>query len=73
MKETQNYLRGLFEAETNISISINSENWKEYSKWLENLKSKDINSEILIENEFLKDKMNTAMNIMYEGISDRPK
>lgn len=73
MKETQDLLRGLFEAETNISINIKSENWKEYSKWLEKLKSENINNEIIIENKFLKEKMSKAMDIMYKGISEKPK
>lgn len=73
MKETKDLLREQFEAETNISININNENWKEYSRWLEKIKSKDINNEIIIENKFLKEKMSVAIDILYEGISTKPK
>lgn len=73
MKETKILLREQFEAETNISVNKDSKNWKLYSEWLEQLKSDDINNDIVIENNFLKDKMYKAMNIFYEGISAKPK
>lgn len=72
MEEVQNLLREQFESETNISMSINPRSWERYSKWLEKIKSKNINNEIIIENKFLKEKMNKAIDILYEGISQKP-
>lgn len=72
MKEAQAFLREQFEAETNISIKIDSNNWEMYSRWLEELKSKEINNELIVENTFLKEKMSKAMDIIYEGISAKP-
>lgn len=72
MKQSKKTLRERFESETDISVGVDSSNWQKYSKWLEKLKSEGINSELIIENNFLKRKLQEAIDILYQGVSERP-
>lgn len=72
MKQSIKTLRERFESETDISVEVDSNNWEKYSKWLEKLKTEGINSEIIIENNFLKRKLQEAIDILYQGVSERP-
>lgn len=72
MKHTSNTLRERFMSETDISVEVEEGNWKEYSKWLEKLKTEDINSELIIENNYLKRKLLKAIDILYQGVTEKP-
>ncbi len=67
MEESKQKLRLFFQAETDVVIEPNSEDWKQYAEWLENLAIKELNNEIVKENELLQKKIREAMNILEEG------
>lgn len=64
-------LREMFYSMTNIEIK--DESLSDYEKWLENINFNKINEGLVIENNYIKEKMEIAMNIIYEGISSNPK
>lgn len=68
MEESRQKLRLLFQAETDVVIEPHPEDWKQYAEWLENLAIKELNNEIVKENELLLKKIREAMNILEEGI-----
>jgi len=71
MEESRETLRLAFEAETDIVIELYSEDWKKYAQWLENLAIKELNSEIIKENEQLRNALEEAMNILENGMTGR--
>ena len=71
MRECKKLLRLRFEAETDIVVQSCLEDWKKYAEWLEKLSVKQINCELEKENNFLRKRMEKAMDILEEGISGR--
>ena len=69
MEESKQKLRLRFQAETDVVIEPYSEDWKQYAEWLENLAIKELNNEIVKENELLLRKIREAMNALEEGIN----
>ena len=69
MKESKEMLRQRFEAQTDIELAQKPDRWKSYAEWLERLASKKINSELIGENEMLRNKMREAMNVLEQGVT----
>ena len=69
MEESKQKLRLRFQAETDVVIEPDSEDWKQYAEWLENLAIKELNNEIVKENELLLKKIREAMKALEEGIN----
>lgn len=68
MKESRKVLRQRFEAQTDIELAQKPD-WKRYAEWLEALAIKDLNKEILRENEMLRSRMQEAMDVLEKGIT----
>lgn len=68
MPESKQKLRLRFEAETDVVIEPYPEHWKQYAEWLEDLAIKELNNEMVKENERLLQKMRDAMDALEEGI-----
>ncbi len=66
--ETKQRLRSRFEAETDVVVEPDHENWKQYAEWLENLAVGELNNELVKENELLLKKMRDAMEALEQGI-----
>ncbi len=69
VKESKEMLRQRFEAQTDIELAQKPDRWKSYAEWLERLASKKINSELIGENEMLRNKMRKAMNVLEQGVT----
>ncbi|MEK6697421.1 MAG: hypothetical protein AABZ10_00060 [Nitrospirota bacterium] len=68
MEESKEKLRLRFQAETDVVIEPYPEDWKQYAEWLENLAIKELNNEMVKENELLLKKIREAMDALEEGI-----
>lgn len=64
MEGSKEKLRLRFQAETDVVIEPNSEDWKQYAEWLENLAIKKLNNELVKENELLLKKIQKAMDAL---------
>lgn len=64
MDEGKDALRLRFEAETNIVLVPHPEHWKQYAEWLEELAVKELNVEVVKENELLQNKIEEAMDVL---------
>ncbi|QEN03333.1 hypothetical protein EW093_00965 [Thiospirochaeta perfilievii] len=64
-------LRMQFKAETDKDVEGAS--FAEYVNWLEKLRVEDINKDVLVENEHLKNVVQKAMDVLDEGLSAIPK
>lgn len=69
MKESKEMLRLRFQAETDVEIEPVPADWRRYAEWLEALAVKELNKEMLKENEMLKNRMQDAMDIFEKGIT----
>jgi hypothetical protein len=69
MNESREILRQRFQAQTDVEIDPEPENWKRYAVWLEKLSIKELNSELAKENEMLRNKMQEAMGALEAGIT----
>lgn len=64
MEGSKEKLRLRFQAETDVVIEPDSEDWKQYAEWLENLAIKKLNNELVKENELLLKKIQKAMDAL---------
>jgi len=69
MEEVIKKLRLRFENETSVVIEPYPVNWQKYAEWLEKLAAKELNHEILKENQHLKDRMQKLIDVIKEGIA----
>jgi hypothetical protein len=69
MEQGKEALRLRFESQTDIVLVPHPEHWQQYAEWLEELAIKEINTELVKENEWLRDKMSKAMQTLEEGIT----
>lgn len=69
MEQGKEALRLRFESQTDIVVVPHPEHWQQYAEWLEELAIKEINTELVKENEWLRDKMSKAMQTLEEGIT----
>ncbi len=69
MKESRDLLRQRFQAQTDIEIHPQPEDWKQYAEWLEKLAVRELNNELVRENEMLRNRMQEAVNVLEEGIT----
>ncbi len=67
MDESKDALRLRFEAETDIVLVPHPEHWKQYAEWLEELAVKELNNELVRENESLQNKIKEAMDVLEKG------
>ena len=68
MKESKEELRLRFYGITNKTIP---ENWNRYAEWLENLAIDELRSELMKENQYLREKIQEAIDILEEGQIER--
>ncbi len=71
MKANRNPLRERFQAETDVEIDPQPEDWRRYALWLEKLSLKELNNELIRENELLRSRMRKAMDTLEAGITGR--
>lgn len=64
MDQGKEALRLRFEAETDIVLAPPPEHWKQYAEWLEELAVKELNMELVRENELLQKKITAAMDVL---------
>lgn len=69
MKESRDMLRQRFQAQTDIEVDPQPGDWKQYAEWLEKLSIKELNSELVKENEMLRNKIQEAMDVLEQGIT----
>lgn len=69
MEQGKEALRLRFESQTDIVLVPHPEHWQQYAEWLEELAIKEINTDLVKENEWLRDKMSKAMQTLEEGIA----
>ncbi len=69
MKESKDLLRQRFQAQTDIEVDPQPQDWKQYAEWLEKLAVKELNNELIIENEVLWNRMREARDVLEEGIT----
>ena len=69
MKESREMLRQRFQAQTDIEVDPQPGDWKRYAEWLEKLSIKELNSELVKENEMLRNKIQEAMDVLEQGIT----
>lgn len=69
MEQGKEALRLRFESQTDIVLVPHPEHWQQYAEWLEELAIKEINTELVKENEWLRDRMSKAMQTLEEGIT----
>ena len=67
MKKNKEMLRQRFYAQTDIEIGEHPGAWEQYAKWLEKLAIKELNVELVKDNDALRDKMQEAMDALDEG------
>ncbi len=68
MLEGKKMLRQRFQAETDVEMEPEPQDWQQYALWLEHLALNELNAELIEENEFLRDAMKNAFSILDEGI-----
>ncbi len=71
MKKSRAMLRQRFQAETDVEMDPQPQDWGKYAVWLEGLAVKELNNELVRENEFLRAKMGEAADVLEEGITGR--
>ena len=69
MKESREMLRQRFQAQTDIEVDPQPGDWKRYAEWLEKLSIKELNSELVKENEMLRNKIQEAIDVLEQGIT----
>ena len=69
MKESREMLRQRFQAQTDIEVDPQPCDWKRYAEWLEKLPIKELNSELVKENEMLRNRIQEAMDVLEQGIT----
>lgn len=69
MEQGKEALRLRFESQTDIVLVPHPEHWQEYAEWLEELAVKELNNELVRENELLRNKITEAMDALEEGIT----
>jgi len=69
MKEGIEELRLNFEANTDIQINEQTTNWKPYAIWLEGIKIKKFNNEIIRENNKLRAAFYETIDILESALS----
>lgn len=69
MKKNKEMLRQRFYAQTDVEIVENPGAWEQYAKWLEKLAIKELNTELVKDNDALRDKMQEAMDTLDEGLT----
>ncbi len=70
MRDSRTMLRQRFQAETDIEMDPQGD-WGKYAVWLESLAVKELNNELVRDNEFLRTKMEEAAYVLEEGIKGR--
>lgn len=73
LKKSTEMLRLRFYAETDVEIGKTHVDWQRYAEWLEALAIKELNKEMLMENEMLRNRMQEAMYALEKGITGRVK
>jgi hypothetical protein len=68
LDEGKEVLRLRFEAETDIVLVPHPEHWQEYAEWLEELALKELNAELVKENNVLQKKIAAAMDALEKGV-----
>lgn len=71
MLKPEELLRIKFKSQTDIDV-IEGRLTK-YEKWLEEINIEKLNSDIALENDYLRKTMDRALEIIYSGISSPPK
>lgn len=69
MKESREMLRQRFQAQTDIEVDPQLGDWKRYAEWLEKLTIKELNSELVKENEMLRNRIQEAIDVLEQGIT----
>ena len=69
MNESKEMLRQRFYAQTNIEIGEHPGAWEQYAKWFEKLVIKELNAELVKDNDALQDKMQEAMDALDDGLT----
>lgn len=72
MKKSREMLRHRFEAESDIEIESQPADWKRYAEWLETVAIKELNNELVKDNELQRSAMRKAMNVLEKGIAGCP-
>lgn len=73
MKESKQILRSYFKAQTDIIVGSCHDDWKKYSEWLEKLAIDQLNIKFEKENNWLRDKIANAIDVLEEAISGKCK
>ncbi len=68
-KESREMLRQRFQAQTDVEVDPQPEDWRRYAEWLERISIKKLNNELAEENEMLRNRMQTAMNVLEAGVT----
>jgi hypothetical protein len=68
LDEGKEVLRLRFEAETDIVLAPHPKHWQEYAEWLEELAVKELNNELVKENNVLQKKIAAAMDALEKGV-----
>lgn len=71
MTKSNEILRIKFKSQTDIEIT--DSNLTKYEEWLENISINKLNKDLAIENEYLRNKMDEALDIIYSGLSKIPQ
>ncbi|MFC1617547.1 hypothetical protein ACFL2K_04945 [Candidatus Margulisiibacteriota bacterium] len=71
MNESSQELHQQFEAETDIIIEPNSEDWKKYANWLEKLAIAKMNNAVIKEKNHLRKTLYLMSDMIEKGVSDR--
>ena len=69
MKESMELLRQRFQAEMDIELDPQPADWEQYAKWIEKLAIKEVNRELVQENEIMRKKMQVAMKVLEQGLA----
>lgn len=71
MGDAKERLRLKFESETDIVIDEKTKAWEKYALWLERVNAEKIKNKIVKENNFIRDKIQNAFDILDEAISHK--
>ncbi|MBT3260724.1 hypothetical protein HOC37_05845 [bacterium] len=69
MQPSQQELRFQFEGQTDIVIDQKTKDWKKYALWLEKLKIKKLNNELVKENNQLRATVYEILDILERGVT----
>lgn len=68
MNESKQMLRSRFEAETDVVLCLEHNDWKRYAEWLESLAIKKLNNELIKENRLLRNQIRRSMSVLEKAI-----